>query len=134
MCLRKKVGEECGGDGNERGLADADDDVAQQQLVIVVGDRAQQRGQAPDERADGHDAPARETVGEGNDQRRRNHVADEKGGGQKTDLRIAKGKLFLDEGLHREQHIAIDVVEKIERGQQQQRGPGVGLGRHGWGE
>ncbi len=38
----------------------------------------------------------------------------------------------LDEGLHRKQHVTIDVIEKVQCRQQQQRGPCVGFGGHGW--
>ena len=134
MFSGKEVGEKCRRDGDEGGLADADDHVAQQQFVVGVGDGAQQRGGAPDERAGGHDPFARIAIGQRRDQRSGHHVADEKGGGQEADLRVVEVKLFLHQGLHGEQHVAVDVVQKVQRRKQQQRASGVVFGRHGCAE
>src|ERR1019366_5753261 len=89
---------------------------------------------APDKGACRHDPAARKAIGQGNDQRRGNHVADKKSGGQKADLLVAEGEFLLDQRLHRKQHVTVDIVEKVQRRQQQQRDPGIGLGRHGWAE
>jgi len=121
-------------DGDERRFPDADDDVPQQKLVVVVSDGAEQGCAAPDERSCGHDPLAGVAVGKPSYRRGSHHVTDEECRGEKADLRVIDVEFFLDERLHCIEHVAIDVVQEVQRREQQQSGDRAFPCRHRWAE
>ncbi len=88
-------------------------------------DRGQQGEAAPENGAQNDDQLARVAVGQGSDKGRGDHVENQKGAGQISQLSVAEVKFVPHQGLHRKQDGAVDVVEKVQRGQQDQRRPGI---------
>jgi len=70
------------------------------------------------------------SVGEQAHNGRRHHIAEKERGGQKPELGVAAVEFRLHQRLHRKQHRAVNVVEEIQRGQQQQSQTRVGAGAH----
>lgn len=104
-------------------FADADEDAREQQREVELREAGRAGGQAPDEDADGDDFPARRAIGEPTEERRGEHVRQEKRRGEQPHFGVADRltsahKLFADLHLDRRQHLAIDVVHQIDREQQ----------------
>ena len=123
--FRKKIGNKSGRDGHKRCLAHAYQSVPQQQLSVGVGDSRHQSQPTPEHRAQNDDQLARVAVSQRADKRRRDHVEQQKSAGEISNLGVGELEFGLHQRLHREQHGAVNVVEEIQRGQQDQRGPGI---------
>src|ERR1035441_3250584 len=92
----------------------------------------EQRKGAPEHRAKTDDELAGVAICQRSDKWRGNHVKAEKRAGQISDLSFAEVELILHQRLYREQHVAIHIIEQVERGQNGQRGASVELRlRHG---
>src|SRR5580700_3940965 len=86
-----------------------------------MSERGEQREPAPEERAQNDDELARIAVGQRTDKRRSHHVETQKCAGKIANLRLGKVELVLHQWLHREQHVAVRIVEQIERREYDQR-------------
>ena len=123
--FRKKVGDKSGRDGHKRRLAHSHQSVAEQQFAVGVGDRGHQGQPAPENGAQDDDQLARIAVRERADKRRSHHVEQQKSAGEISNLGVGELEFGLHQRLHREQHGSVNVVEKVQRGQEDQRGPGI---------
>ena len=121
----KKVGDKSRSDGHERRLAHSHQRVAEQQLTVGVGDRGHQSQPAPEHCAQDDDQLARIAVRQRADKRRGHHVEQQESAGEISNLCVGEVEFGLHQRLHREQHGAVNVVEEVQRGQQDQRGPGI---------
>ena len=92
-----------------------------------MGDRREQRQPAPENRAQHDDQLARIAIRQRPHKRRGDHVKAQKRAGEISDLRLAEMKFILHQRLHRKQHIAIRIIQQIERGEHEQRGSGMEL-------
>ena len=99
--------------------------MTKQQFSVGVGDRGHQGQPTPEHRTQHDDQLARVAVSQRADKRRRDHVEKQKSAGEISDLGVGELEFALHQRLHREQHRAINVVEKVQRRQDDQRGPGI---------
>src|SRR6185437_9244475 len=87
-----------------------------------AGDGADVERSAPSvsgpERAADDDQLARLAVREKANPRRGAHVEDEEDGGERAQRSVRGVELLLDQRLHAEEDVAVDVVEEVEPGQQ----------------
>ena len=125
FAFRKKVGNKRGSNGHKSRFADADQCVAEKQFPIGVGDRRQQCQPAPEHSPQHDNQLARVAVSQRADKGRGHHVEQQKGAGQISDLGIGEMKFALHQRLHRKQHRSVDVVEEVQRRQDDERGPGI---------
>src|SRR5579864_6746350 len=96
-----------------------------QQLPISVSHRCEERKSAPEDRAQNDDHFARVPVGKRTGKGRGNHVKAEKSAREISDLGVGEMKFGLHQRLHRKQHRTVDVVQQVQRRQQNQRRPRV---------
>jgi hypothetical protein len=85
-------------------------------------DRREQSQPAPEQRAQHNDELPRVPVRQRPYKRSRNHVETKESAGQISDLCIAQMKLILHQRLHREQHVAVRIIEQVECREDNQRG------------
>ena len=102
--------------------------MANQQLGVGVCDRSQQCKAAPENCAQHDDELAGIAVGKRPHKGRGHHVEAQKRAGEIADLGLGHMKLILHQRLNREQHVAIHVVEQVQRGQHDQRGARMKFG------
>src|SRR2546423_15243458 len=91
-----EIGNKCGRNRDERSLPNPDQSVSNEQLGVIVGDRGEKGERAPKEGAQSDDALARVPVGQRTDKRRRNHVKDQKGTRESTELGLRQVELGLN--------------------------------------
>ena len=115
---RKQVREERRGDGHDRGLADPDQRARGEQVWIAVREAGEHRREAPDTDAEGDRARARTAVAPRAEHRRRHHVDEDKRRQQRAELRIRERHVALQIRGERGDHITIEVVQQINRGEQ----------------
>ena len=116
-----KIGDQRGSNGRVTGFTDADDGMAQKQLVIVMHQPGKKGEAAPDENAEDHDVFAGKAVAHPAHDRRGKHISKKKSAGQQADFGVAYQKFFFYIGLHREEHIAINVIQDIQSGKHSKR-------------
>ena len=92
---------------------------------VGVRDRGQQGDHTPENGAQNNDQLARVPVGQRSDKGRGDHVENQKRAGEISELSVAEMKFVPHQRLHRKQDGAVDVVEKVERGREDQRRPGI---------
>src|SRR5579864_2231093 len=119
--LGEQVGYERRRDGYKGSFPHTHQRVSDQQFSVGVGHCREQGERAPEQCTQDDDELARIAVGQRPYEGRRDHVEPEKGAGQIANLGIRQVKLVLHQRLHREQHIAVRIVEQIERSQDNQR-------------
>jgi hypothetical protein len=95
--------------------------VSDEQFGVGVRDRGEQCKSAPEQRSERDDQLARVAIGQGADEWGGDDVKAEKRAGEISDLDVGQMKLVLHQRLHREQNVAIHVIEQIERRQDEQR-------------
>ncbi len=90
------------------------------------------RGKAPKDDADAYDDPSGKPIGEETQNRRREHVCDEKGGSEQSGIFhcvwVVRGeKSGTNTWLYRSENITIDVVKEVDPQQEGQRTLAPGL-------
>ena len=118
----EKIGDESRRNGDERRFTDTDQGVPNQQLGVVVGEGGQQREAAPEDRSQHDDELARIAVCQRANERRGHHVEAQERAGEIADLRLGEVELVLHQRLHREQHVAVDIIQQVQRREHDQRG------------
>ena len=113
----EKIRDERWSDRDERRFPDTDQRMANQQLGVGVCHCRKQRQAAPEKRSQHDDEFARVAVGQRTYERRRNHVETEEGAGQISNLLFGNVELILHQRLDSEQHVAVRIIEQIERRQ-----------------
>ena len=83
----------------------------------IVSKSGEQSGGTPDHRADDDDPFARVAIRQRSHERRCEHVAEEEGAAQESEVGIAPMKFRLDQWLHTEERGTIDIVEQVQAGQ-----------------
>src|SRR5579872_7097891 len=99
--------------------------MANQQLPVRMRDRSQQSKTAPENCAQNDDQLARVPVSKRSGKWRRYHVKPQKRAGEISHLRVGEMEFTLHQRLHREQNRTVDVVEEIQRREQDERAPGI---------
>src|SRR5579872_1410571 len=99
--------------------------MANQQLPVRMRDRSQQSKTAPENCAQNDDQLARIPVSKRSGKWRRYHVKAQKRAGEITHLRVSQMEFALHQRLHRKQNRTVDVVEEIQRREQNERSPGI---------
>ena len=79
-------------------------------------DCREQRQAAPEHGSERDDELAGITIGERADERSSQHVEPEEGAGEESDLLFRQMEFILHQRLHREQHVAVRIVQQVERG------------------
>ncbi len=92
-----------------------------------MGKGGEQRKAAPEHRTKNDDQLTRVAISQRPHKRRGDHIKAEEGAGEISDLNLAQMEFVLHQRLHREQHIAVRIVEQIERGKYEQRATGLKL-------
>ena len=127
--LRKQVRDERGCDGHEGRFPHADQGMPHQQLPVGMSEGGEQRQSAPENCAEHDDPLARIAIRQRTDKWRRDHIEPEESAGEISHLRVAEVELRLHQRLHGKQYRAVNVVQKVQRGQQGQRRSGIEFGR-----
>ena len=122
LLFRKKIGDESRRNGYERRLTDTDQGVPNQQLGVVMGESGQQREPAPEDCSQHDDQLARIAVRQRADEWRGDHVEAQEGAGEIADLGLGQVKFVLHQRLYREQYVAVDIVQQVQRREHDQRG------------
>src|ERR1700731_4376382 len=125
LVFRKKIGHEGWGDGDEGRFSDANQGVADKQLPVSVRNRSEQRKAAPEDRSQNNDHFAGIAVSQRPRKRGSDHVKAEKGACKISNLRVAEMEFTLHQRLYRKQNRAVDIVEQVQRREQDERGPGI---------
>ena len=105
-------------ENRERCLADPHRRMPQQQCVVAVDLRRQQRRRTPKECPGNNQRLPRQPVAQPPCQWSDQHVGQEERRGQRSHLRIIDVKIPFDNWLHTGQHIPIDKVKQVQRCQQ----------------
>ncbi|MNO94308.1 hypothetical protein D3C76_859260 [compost metagenome] len=110
------------------GLADADQKARDEHLLVVLGDSAAQRGQAPHHRHEGQALDPADAVGEQG--QRKGQQADHQGDDatEQAELAVAELPLLLQQGEHGIQHLPRHVVGDQQTEGQGKDDPGVAPG------
>jgi len=91
-----------------------------------------EKGEAtPDKDAEDHDVFAGKAVAHPADERRGKHIGEEESAGEQADLGVAHQKFFFHVRLHREEHIAVNVIEDVQSGKHRQQEAWIEFWRHG---
>ena len=90
-------------------------------MAVAVHPERGQCGQAPERRAGNDERLAPEAIAEPARQRRGHHVENEERGAQRAHLLVGRVELVLDGPHLAGKNIAVDVVEQIQRNEQQNR-------------
>ena len=101
--------------------------MADEERVVAVDGGGEEGCGGPDEGAGDDEGFAGEVVAEpaggGGDE----HVGEEEGGGEESGLRVVDMEFALDEGLDAGENVAVDKVEEVEGGEEEEReGGGAG--------
>ncbi len=80
---------------------------------------------APENSAQDDDQLARIAIGQRAHEWRGHHVEQQKGAGEISDLSVGELEFVLHQRLHCKQHGTINVVQKVQRRQDDERGPGI---------
>ena len=123
-----EVGEECGGEDAEAGLAYAQRGVADVERIVGVDGGGEEVDAAPEESGDDDHGFAREAIAEPAGEGRGGHVGDHELEGEGAELRVGDVELVLDLLLHAGEDVAVDVVDEVERGEEDEGGGGSGDG------
>jgi len=86
-----------------------------------VRDRGQESERAPEDSTQRNNQLARIAVGKRAGNRRGNHVENQEGAGQISDLRVGETEFILHHGLYGKQDRTVNIVQQIERCEQDQR-------------
>src|SRR3954463_7985998 len=121
--LFKKIGNKSRRNGDECCLTYPHQRVTNQQFGVGMRDRSEQSQAAPEDRSQNNNQLPRIAIRQRPHKRRRNHVEAKKSASQISNLLFGEMKLILHQRLHRKQHIAVRVIEQIERCQNDQRRP-----------
>ena len=127
--FRKKIRDKRWRDGHKCRFAHTDQGMPQQQFSVGVSHRRHQRQATPEHRPQHDDQLARVAIGERSDEWRGHHVEHQKRAGEISNLGVAEVKFALHQRLHRKQYRPVDVVEKVQRRQEYERGPGIEFAR-----
>ncbi len=131
-----EVGEHGGGEDAEGGLADAEGGVAEVEGGEGVDGCGEEVDAAPEEGGDDDHGFAGEAVAEPAGDRRGGHVGDHEPEGERADLGVGEVELAFDLLLNSGEDVAIDVVDEVEGGEEDEGGGGSGVevgllsGRH----
>ena len=115
---RVEVGEEGGGEDAEGGFADAEGGVAEVERVVGMDKGGEKVNRAPEEGGDNDHGLAREAVAEPAGDRGGGHVGEHEPEGERADLRVGEVKLTFDLLLDAREDVAVDVVDEVERGEE----------------
>src|SRR6185437_5874752 len=113
------------------GFTNPDDGVTKKKLAIVMHKPCKKGEAAPDKNAEDHDVFAGKAVAHPADDRRGKHISKEESAGKQADLGIAHQKFFFHVGLHRKEHIAVNVIQDIQSGEHRQQKSRIKFWRHG---
>ncbi len=119
VALRIEICEHGGGVDAEGGLAYANQRAPGVEAQVGVHKGSTERGQAPENRAGDDERLAAKPVAQPTAERRTDHVGEEECCGERAHLLVGCAELFLDEWLRTGEDVAIEVIEQIERDQQQ---------------
>src|SRR6185437_7354948 len=106
--------------------------VTNQQFGVRMRNRSEQGQAAPEDRSQNDNQFSRIAIRQRPHKRRRNHVEAKKGASQISNLLFGEMKLILHQRLYRKQHIAVRVIEQIERRQNDQRRPRLHIALGHW--
>src|SRR5579872_123703 len=113
----EKVGDKRGGDCDEGRFTNTNQRVPDQKFGVIMRYGREQSEATPKKCSQNNNEFARVPISQRPDKRRGDHVEPEKRAGQVADLLFGNVKLILHQRLDREQHVAVRVVEQIERRQ-----------------
>jgi hypothetical protein len=122
VAFRVEVGDDGGGEDAEGRLANADDGVAEVERPVAVHPGGGEGGQAPEHCAGDDEGLATIAVAEPAGQRRRQHVNEKHGRGERAHLLAGGVEFTLNEREFAGEDVAIDVVEQVEGDEEDERG------------
>ncbi len=129
---RKIIRQNCGRGGPVAALADADENSGDEQGGKRCGETRSGSCETPENHAHAHDEPARESIGEKTEDRRRDHVGEEKCRSQRAGAQhrigiVRSEKRRANIRFDRGQNEPVDVVKKIDREEQSEGEPRAGF-------
>jgi hypothetical protein len=123
-----EVREDGGGEDAETGFANAEGRVADVERVVGVDGRGEEVDAAPEKSGDDDHGLARETVAQPSGDGRREHVGEHEPESERADLGVGDVELAFDLLLHTGQDVAVDVVDEVEGGEEDESRGGSGNG------
>ena len=123
-----EVGEDGGGEDAEAGFADAEGGVADVERVVGVDAGGEEVDAAPEECGDDDHGLAGEAVAQVAGDGRGGHVGDHEPEGEGSDVLVGEVELAFDLLLDAGEDVAVDVVDEVECGEQDEGGGGSGDG------
>src|SRR5689334_21753044 len=128
---RKRVGNQGRRYGGIAGFTNSNNGVAEEQLVVVMHEPGKESKTAPDHNAEDNNIFAGKTVSHPADQWSGKHIGKKERTGKDADLVVAHQEFFFYVGLHRKEHVAVNIVKDVQSGQHRQQKAGIEFWRHG---
>ena len=119
-----EIGEDRGGKDAEAGFTDAEGGVANQERIVGVDAGGEKVDTRPEESGDDDHGLAWETITEPSSDWRGGHVGDHEPEGEGPDVLVGEVELAFDLFLDAGEDVAVDIVDEVERGEEDEGGGG----------